>query len=95
MAIVYFEIDTSGGGAEIKTGNITTDGSGVATVAFNTALSDTNYAVNLTAIAGSDTVTPMWESKASSGFSIRTEDDKGMPEPNADVDWIVTPYNNS
>ena len=96
MAIQSFQLDpNAGGGLEIKTGNITTDGSGVATVVFNTALSDTNYAIALGAIGGTDTVIPMWNNKTVNGFGIGTEDDKGITEPNANVDWLVTPYVNT
>ena len=78
-----------GGSVNIKCGVETTDGSGNGTVTFGSAFADTNYSISLTGIDTGNTVIAMYSSKATTGFSIRTEDDKGLPEGDATVDWIA------
>ena len=79
----------NGSGTTVKSGTATTDGSGDATVTFSTAFPDTNYSIMLTALDPGDTCTCMYSSKTASGFSIRTEDDRGSDEGNVTVDWIA------
>lgn len=77
-------------GSNIKAGSVITDANGDASVTFGAAFPDINYAIALTpAGIGVDTVTAMYGSKATTGFSVRTEDDGGKAEPNITVDWIA------
>lgn len=85
-----------GGGLVDKGGSVTTDGSGEATVSFNTNYSDTNYFIQLTAVRGPDTAVPMLKSgtKTISGFTIIVEDDRGGTEGSLEVLWCTGPYSN-
>lgn len=79
----------------IKSGTITTDGSGNGTVTFTTAFADTNYAISLTADAiGVDAVIAIYGSKAVDSFSVQTLDDGGKSEANVTIDWIAIEYTN-
>jgi len=96
MAIQSFQLDpNAGGGAVIKAGSIITDNGGSATVVFSTPMPNTNYVVELTAIDGSAAIIPMWNNKTTSGFGIKTENDKGATYGLANVDWAITPYSNT
>jgi hypothetical protein len=86
-------LHTHAEGVGCISGHITTDGSGNGSVTLNTPLASIDYAISLTA-EDVDTVSCMWSSKTVNGFAVRTEDDKGISEPNCNVDWIVNPYNN-
>jgi hypothetical protein len=83
-----------GSGPTIKAGTITTDGGGAATVSFNTAFPDTNYAILLTPQNPSDAVMASYNSKAVGGFGVETHEDKGQSKGSVVVDWIATPYSN-
>ena len=85
-----------GGGLVDKGGTVTTDGSGEASVSFNTSYSDTNYFILLTSGENSDAYMPLViaGTKAVDGFSINTKEDKGGNEPNVDVYWATGPYSN-
>ena len=89
-------VPPGGGGNSptIKSGTITTDGSGVGTVTFNTEFPDTNYAIILTCQDPGDTGVAMYYNKAVGGFNVKTEDDRGSNERDVTVDWVATPYNN-
>ncbi len=78
-----------------KAGQITTNGSGVASVVFVTPLLSPAYVVCLTCEDPADTAIAMWSNKAVGGFDIKTENDQGQSEGSVTVDWIVLPYNNS
>lgn len=84
----------TGGGLAMKAGQETTDGSGDATVSFNSNFSDTNYAIQLTAQDTGDTMICMWNNKAVGGFDIHTENDQGNDEANVVVDWFCIEFNN-
>lgn len=77
-----------------KSGYVTTDGSGDATVTFGTAFSDTNYAIVVSAQYTDDNATAMWHSKAVGGFSVKTMNDQGNNEPSVLVNWVATPFSN-
>jgi hypothetical protein len=77
---------------DIKSGSVMTDASGEATVTFNTAFADANYAIHLTAVSGTDTVICMYNTKAAGSFNIKTEDDGGKDEGDITVDWIAVEY---
>lgn len=83
-----------GGGAEIKAGTVTTDGSGNATVTFATAFPDANYAIGLAGEGSSDDVIMTWGGKTASGFSVHAGDDTGKNESGVQVLWIATPFAN-
>lgn len=78
----------------VYAGSVMTDVNGNASVIFNTAFPDTDYAISLTPEIGLDTVIAMYGNKATTGFSIKTEDDGGKDEPNVNVDWLAVEYNN-
>jgi hypothetical protein len=75
-----------------KAGTITTDGSGVGTVTFNTAFGSTNYGIVLGTENTNDTTFANWNTKASGGFGIITTDDKGVAEASCVVNWAIFPY---
>jgi len=79
-----------GNGAEIKAGTVTTSG-GTATVSFNTAFADANYAIALAAATGADANIANWTSKTASEFTVETQTDKGLTI-DVEVLWIATPY---
>jgi len=85
-----------GGGLVDKSGNVTSDGSGEATVSFNTPYGHTNYFINLTCVSNPDTVVAMVATgtKASGGFTVVTDDDGGKAESGVSVDWCTGPYSN-
>jgi len=84
-----------GSGPVIKSGTITTDGSGNGTVSFTTAFADINYAISLTPDAiGVDAVIVIYGTKTVGGFSVMTYDDGGKVETNVTVDWITIEYTN-
>ena len=83
-----------GNGSVVKTGTITTDGSGLGSVVFNTPFTDMNYAICLTCGNPQDTVIAMWGNRQAGGFDVKTEDDRGGAESNVIVDWIAIPHSN-
>ena len=85
-----------GGGLVDKAGQVTTDGSGEATVSFTTPYGHTNYFVQLTCVSNPDTVTAMVATgtKASGGFTVVVDDDGGKPESGVVVDWCTGAYSN-
>lgn len=84
----------SGSSVDYKAGTITTDGGGLATVTFNTAFDNTDYAILLTSDnIGTDTTTVMYGNKATSGFDISTKDDRGKIKPDITVDWLAIACN--
>lgn len=79
----------SGGGSEIiKAGSATTNSGGTTSVTFGTAFSDTNYYIALTC-QKSDAVMASYASKATTGFTINTYEDKGQAQGSVPVDWIA------
>jgi hypothetical protein len=81
-----------GGSINYKAGSITTNGSGVATVTFNTASPSTNYAISLTPLDPGDAVFATYDSKATTGFGIQTFEDKGQSIGSVTVDWVAIEY---
>ena len=77
----------------IKSGTVTTDGDGLASVTFATAFPDTNYSVVLTAQDPGDTTICMFYNKGTGGFDLKTEDDGGKAAPNVVVNWVAITYN--
>jgi len=91
---VFVEAPAAGSGPTVKSGEATTDGNGDATVTFNTAFPDTNYAITITALYPTDVATCMFQNKVAGGFDIKTMNDQGNDEPTVTVTWIATPYSN-
>ena len=85
-----------GGGLVDKGGMVTTDGSGLADVSFNTNYISTDYFILLTSGVNSDAITCLVVSgsKAVNGFSVNTKEDKGLDEPSVDVYWATGAYSN-
>ena len=81
-----------GGGLATKTGQVTTNSSGVASVTFTTAFASTNYAISLTPQDPSDAVFATYNSKATTGFGVHSYEDKGQNAGNVTVDWIAIAY---
>ncbi len=75
-----------------KAGQITTNGSGVASVVFKKSLRSPGYAISLACKVPADTVIAMWDNKLRTGFAIKTENDRGQNAGNVVVDWVVTLY---
>ena len=86
----------AGGGLVTKGGIETTDGSGLATVTFNTPYASTNYFIQLTGAENSDAIicNVVTGSKTVNGFTINSKEDKGGNEPNVDVYWCTGMYSN-
>ena len=82
------------GGPVIKAGTVTTDGSGVTTVIFNTAFADANYAILLTPQYPNDAVMASYSDKSVGGFGVQTHEDKGQSKGGVTVDWLAIPYSN-
>lgn len=82
-----------GNGSVVKAGTITTDGAGQASVVFNTAFPDTDYAIALCGYRV-ETIIATWLNRTISGFDVRTEEDKGQTYGNVEVLWVATPYSN-
>jgi hypothetical protein len=85
-----------GGGLIDKSGQVTSDGNGVATVTFNTPYGHTNYFIQLTCVSNPDSVYAMVATgtKASGGFTVVTDDDSGKSESDVIVDWCTGSYSN-
>jgi len=83
-----------GDGPTVKSGTVTTDVNGAASVVFTTGFPDTNYAIVITAQNPGDTTICMFSNKATSGFDLKTEDDGGKVESDVVVDWVAIAYNN-
>ena len=75
---------------------VSTDGSGLADVSFNTNYPDTDFFIILTPAENSDAITchVVTGSKAVDGFSVNTKEDKGLDESNIDVYWATGVYSN-
>jgi len=84
-------LPAGGGGLTTKSGTATTSGGSVA-VSFTTAFPDNNYAVVVVAEKGSDSNIANVQSKSASGFTIITENDKGV-SVNCVCWWIAIEYN--
>ena len=86
----------AGGGLVDKGGIESTDGSGLAVVAFNTPYPSTNYFIQLTGAENSDAIicVVVTGSKTVDGFTINSKEDKGANEPNVDVYWCTGLYSN-
>lgn len=83
------------GGLVMKSGTITTNALGNASVTFNTSFPDANYAILLTpASIDIDAVMAIYGTKTTVGFIVKTQDDGGKSEANIDVDWLAIEYNN-
>jgi hypothetical protein len=83
-----------GGSVAYKSGTVTTDGGGVATITFNTPFADTNYAIALGAMDSGDTETVMWDNKAVDGFTVKSENDRGQDSTSVTFNWIAIGYSN-
>ena len=85
-----------GGGLVDKSGQVTSDGDGEATVTFNTPYGHTNYFVQLTCVSNPDSVfaAVATGTKASDGFVVVVDDDGGKPESGVLVDWCTGAYSN-
>jgi len=80
----------AGGGSQIiKAGSVTTGGGGSASVTFGTAFSDTSYYISLTPQDPGDAVMAEYTSKATTGFTVNTYEDKGQSKGSVTVDWIA------
>ena len=80
----------AGGGSQvIKAGSVTTGGGGTAGVTFGSAFADTSYYISLTPQDPSDAVMATYESKATTGFTVTTYEDKGQTAESVTVDWIA------
>lgn len=83
----------------IKSGTVTTDGNGVASITFATAFPDANYAISLICKGNGSTIAATYSNKTVAGFSLKakkliTEEHLGGNAANAVIDWRVTPYSN-
>jgi len=78
-------------GFKIKAGNGSTTASNPVTIAFETAMDDTNYTVLSTAEDEDATQVMMYGSKASGSFAARMENDNNQAEA-GDFTWVVLSY---
>ena len=81
-----------GSGPAVKTGTTSTNAQGDGSVTFNTAFSDANYSIAMTALDPADVAVCMYDNKTAGGFDIRTENDQANNEPNVTVDWTATEH---
>ena len=80
----------AGGGSEvIKAGSVTTGGGGSGTVTFGSAFADTSYYISLTPQDAGDANFATYSSKATTGFTVNTYEDKGQSAGSITVDWIA------
>lgn len=85
-----------GGGLVDKSGIVTSNGSGEATVSFNTSYGSTGYFIQLTAGESIDATmcNVKTGTKTVSGFTLVTMDDGGKAEPSISVYWCTGLYSN-
>ncbi|GAI58835.1 unnamed protein product [marine sediment metagenome] len=85
-----------GGGLVNKSGEVTTDGSGEGIVTFNTPYADTNYFITFGCLDPGNTPIVKVKSgtKATTGFTVISEDDLGKVLSTVTVMWATGPYAN-
>ncbi len=85
-----------GGGLVDKSGVVTTNAQGVATITFNTPYGSTDYFFGFGVLDPGDATFVMIQpgTKAVDGFDIKTWDDGGKTESSVEVTWFTGLYSN-
>lgn len=81
----------------IKSGTVTANGEGVATVIFTTPFPDANYAISVICKGTGGTIAAVYSNKTAAGFSLKavklvTTEHLGGKAAGAIIDWRATPY---